>query len=112
MKATKLQPPIIIGDTLKYLFTFVDTSGVASDVTGQSVRFTLKTSADIPDSGALINVSVTGSGGDAVAGNILVVVSSTLTDALTPGTFWYHFERTSGSEKTTLAFGPATVINA
>jgi hypothetical protein len=105
------------GDTKTYPFTFKvkDSDPVVPiDLTGKTLKFTMKAAKSDPDPGALQKTLGPFSGPDAVAGTGTLVLTSTDTDALTPGKYFFDFQLTdpgtSPPTVQTVGAGSVTVL--
>ena len=91
--------PLVRGDdwTLKLVLT---SDGSVLDITGYTLWFTLKSSIDDEDPGALqvtATPSIATSPTEASQGIVYITASKTLTDGLTPGTYNYDVQQVDGS---------------
>jgi hypothetical protein len=105
--------PLVRGDdwTLKLVLT---SDSSVLDITGYTFWFTLKSSVDDADPGALqvtSTPSTATSPTEASQGILYINASKTLTDSLTPGTYNYDVQQIDGSNKVqTLLIGKVKVV--
>ena len=78
------------GDLVEFPFVFKDGNGVAIDITGWILFFTLKNNIDDSDNSAVLKVDVT-SHTDPVNGKTEVILSNISTDSLA-GEYFYDFQ--------------------
>lgn len=102
------------GDT--NAFTIICKRGTnAEDLTGAKLYFTVKTNKTDPDSSALLQKDSAGNGitiTQATKGKARLLLTSSDTDVLTPGTYFYDVQiRTSGNEVYTLFAGEIEVLH-
>lgn len=102
------------GDTKTYPFSFKTSAGVAIDITGKTLKFTMKTAKADPDPGALQKSLGPFTGQDAIDGIGTLVLDSDETDLLVPGKYYFDFQLTDpGSTPpivTTVGAGTVTVL--
>jgi len=87
--------PFARGDSKTFPFSFkVKDSDppVPIDISGKHLRFTMKASKDDPDPGALQKTLGPFTGPEAVAGTGTLTLTSTETDGLTPGKYFFDFQ--------------------
>jgi hypothetical protein len=102
------------GDSKNFRLTFKDSSGVAIDITGFELWFTMKSSvADLDASAAVQKVVTFAAGADATAGIGELALSSVDT-AVTPGIYFYDFQLVDPTATppivTTITSGKVTVL--
>lgn len=83
--------PLYRGDSREYALTFTDKEGVAIDITGWKVYFTLKKNPLINDDGALIQKDIT-SHEAPTEGKTKIVLAPSDTDKLKPGDYVYDIQ--------------------
>lgn len=95
---------MIRGDTRTITATFVDSDGIALDLTGGKVFFTVNASdTATTDSAAVVQVD-TSSFSAPTTGVATITLASTDTNSVTPGTYWYDLQFvSSGGVVTSLA---------
>lgn len=87
MASVKIE--MIRGDTRTITATFVDSDGVAIDLTGGTVFFTVNASSEpTDDTSAIVEKDVT-SFSDPTSGVATITLDSADTNSATPGTYWY-----------------------
>lgn len=90
-------PPIIRGDDISIIVTCKDeTTGLAIDITGYSVFFTVKKRIADADVSALVSKKVT-SHTDPTAGQTTISLTHTETAVLKEGDYIYDFQLIDGS---------------
>ncbi len=93
--ATKIS--IIRGDTRTISASFVDSDGVALDLTGGTVFFTVNAnSSPSDDSAAVVSKDVT-SFAAPTTGVATITLAAADTTSVTPGTYWYDVQFVSGA---------------
>ncbi len=107
--------PFYRGDTKTYPFSFTDSNGAPINIVGKKLYFTMKAAKGDADPGALQKVlgpfadDAEGQGGTGT-----LELTSTETNALTPGKFYYDFQlvdpSTSPVGVTTVGAGQVTVL--
>lgn len=97
-------PDVTVGDYQPYNFTFTDDEGNPFDITGWTLYFTLKRSAQDSDDDALITKDITTHEAP-LDGNTSFDLSSTETD-VPPGIYVYDFQiKDADGEVRTLTIG-------
>ena len=79
------------GDTKAYTLSFTNGNGEPQSIVGWKVYFTMKQNPNQSDEKAALKVDVT-SHDDAPNGKTSIHLSSTLTDKLVPGTYYYDIQ--------------------
>lgn len=86
--------PFFRGDTKTYTLTFKDGTGRAIDVSGHELWFTMKRQITDPDSEAVLQKRVVFADNEASrAGSGMLVLDSTETGAVEPGTYWCDLQK-------------------
>lgn len=83
------------GDTLRFVSVRKTSAGVAVDLTGYTVRATVRSSAGVAVDGVTVTVT-------AATGRVEVVVPAAVSATLALDTYSYEIEYAIGSEVTTL----------
>jgi hypothetical protein len=89
-------PNFYRGDTVKLAleFTAEDGSGAPVDITGWVITTTLKSSLALADDAAAWRISQTApANAQSTAGQIVLVIPSTVSGAVNPGLYWIDIER-------------------
>lgn len=98
------------GDDWKLDVTLKDEDGLAIDLTGATVFFTVKENESDADTSAVITEDVT-SHTDPTNGETSIEVSDTETDDVDPGTYYYDIQvKTAAGNIQTVVKGTLTVL--